>query len=97
MQKLTSRDRVMKAINRQEPDRVPTFEIIINQKVINAIKTGSSYVDFCEYSRPASIVSVNIKRSFIFILVFVFQIHHRRLNGQNLESRRNQIRRRTVL
>lgn len=49
MQKLTSLDRVMKAINRQEPDRVPTFEIIINQKVINAIKTGSSYVDFCEY------------------------------------------------
>jgi len=49
MQSLSNVERVLKAINRQEPDMVPTFEIDINQKVIEGIKLGLSYVDFCEY------------------------------------------------
>jgi len=49
MQSLTNVERVLKAINRQEPDMVPTFEIDIDQRVINAIKPGLSYEDFCEY------------------------------------------------
>jgi len=49
MESLTNVERVLKAINRQEPDMVPTFEIDIDQRVINAIKPGLSYEDFCEY------------------------------------------------
>jgi uroporphyrinogen decarboxylase len=40
---------MLKAINRQEPDMVPTFELDVDQRIINAIKPGLSYEDFCEY------------------------------------------------
>jgi uroporphyrinogen decarboxylase len=40
---------VLKAINLQEPDTVPTFEIDIDQRVIEAIRPGLSYEDFCEF------------------------------------------------
>jgi len=40
---------MLQAINRQEPDRIPTFEIDIDERVIEAIKPGLSYEDFCEY------------------------------------------------
>ncbi len=49
MQTLTNVERMLKAINRQEPDMIPTFEIDIDQRIINAIKPGLSYEDFCEY------------------------------------------------
>jgi len=49
MQKLTNLERVMKAVHRQEPDVVPTFEIDIDERVINALKPGASYEDFIEY------------------------------------------------
>ncbi len=49
MQGLSNVERVLKAINRQEPDTVPTFEIDIDQRVVDAIKLGLSYEDFCEY------------------------------------------------
>ncbi len=49
MQSLTNVERVLKAINRQEPDMIPTFELDIDQRIINAIKPGLSYEDFCEY------------------------------------------------
>jgi uroporphyrinogen decarboxylase len=39
----------MKAINRQEPDRIPTFELDIEQRIIEAIKPGLSIEDFAEY------------------------------------------------
>jgi len=39
----------MKAIKRQEPDRIPTFEIDIDARVINGIEPGATYEDFCEY------------------------------------------------
>jgi len=46
---LTNLERVMKAINLQEPDTIPTFENDIDKRVIDAIKPGLSYLDFCEY------------------------------------------------
>jgi uroporphyrinogen decarboxylase len=49
MQTLTSVERVLKAVNRQEPDTVPTFEIDIDERVREAIRPGASYEDFCEY------------------------------------------------
>jgi len=49
MQSLTNVERMLKAIHRQEPDTIPTFEVIIDQGVIDAIKPGLSYEDFCEY------------------------------------------------
>lgn len=49
MQSLTNVERVLKAINRQEPDMIPTFEFDIDKRVIDAIKPGLSYEDFCEY------------------------------------------------
>jgi len=49
MQGLTNVERVLKAINLQEPDTVPTFEIDIDQRVIDAITHGLSYEDFCEH------------------------------------------------
>ncbi len=49
MQKLTNLERVMKAVHRQEPDVVPTFEIDIDERVIDALKPGASYEDFIEY------------------------------------------------
>ena len=49
MQGLTNVERMMKAINRQEPDTIPTFEIDIDQRVIDAITHGLSYEEFCEH------------------------------------------------
>ncbi len=48
MQGLTNVERVLKAIKLQEPDTVPTFEIDIDQRVIEAIRPSLSYEDFCE-------------------------------------------------
>jgi uroporphyrinogen decarboxylase len=47
--KQTGFERVITALNLQEPDTVPTFEFGIDQKVISAIKPGLSYYDFCDY------------------------------------------------
>lgn len=49
MPSLTNVERILKAINRQEPDMIPTFELDIDQRIIDAIKPGLSYEDFCEY------------------------------------------------
>ena len=45
----TNLQRVMAAIKLCKPDTIPTFELGIDEKVINAIKPGLSYYDFCEY------------------------------------------------
>ena len=52
MQTLTSLERLMKAIRLQEPDVVPTFEIDIDERVIEALKPGASYEDFIEGIKP---------------------------------------------
>ena len=49
MQKLTNYERVFKALNLQEPDVVPTFETVVDQKVRDAILPDASYEDFIEY------------------------------------------------
>ena len=49
MQKMTSYERVFKALNLQEPDTVPTFEFIVDKKIRDAIKPDISSEDFIEY------------------------------------------------
>ncbi len=49
MQTLTNLERVMKAVHLQEPDTVPTFELDIDDRVIEALKPGATYEDFIEY------------------------------------------------
>lgn len=49
MTKLTGLERIVKAVRRQEPDTVPTFELLIDRKVRDAIKPGLSLEDFCEH------------------------------------------------
>jgi hypothetical protein len=49
MQKLTSLERIFRTLALQEPDYVPTLELIIDQKVRDAILPGASYEDFVEF------------------------------------------------
>jgi len=42
-------ERVRKALKREEPNRVPHFELGIHEKVREAIKPGASYEDFIEF------------------------------------------------
>jgi len=46
---MTGRARFLKALRRQQPDRVPVWELIINEPVIRALHgPGVSYFDFCD-------------------------------------------------
>ena len=49
MRELTNVERIFKALDRQEPDMVPTLELGIDPKVRNAILPGAPYDDFVEY------------------------------------------------
>ena len=49
MPKLTNLERIFKALKLQEPDVVPTFELIIDRKVRDAILPGVSYEDFIDF------------------------------------------------
>ena len=41
-------ERMMTAIRREEPDRVPIWELIVNEPVIKALYGDISYEDFVE-------------------------------------------------
>ena len=45
---MNSRERMCKALNRERPDRVPTFEYAIDGKVVEAICPGGTYADVVE-------------------------------------------------
>jgi uroporphyrinogen decarboxylase len=49
MAKYTNAERVFRALQRKEPDRIPHFEIIIDPKVRNDILPGSSYEEFVDF------------------------------------------------
>ena len=42
---MNSRDRVLTALERKIPDRVPTFEVAIDSQVIDAILPGAELLD----------------------------------------------------
>ena len=49
MAKYTNAERVFRALERKEPDRVPHFELTIDRKIMNMILPGASYEEFIEY------------------------------------------------
>ncbi len=46
---MNSRERMCKALNRERPDRVPTFEYAIDGKIVEAICPGGTYADVVEF------------------------------------------------
>lgn len=57
---MNSEQRVIKALRREEIDRVPTFEWSIDKKVINAIYPGASLDEFiCKMNIDGIVVEVN--------------------------------------
>jgi uroporphyrinogen decarboxylase len=47
---MNSKERFLKALAKEEPDRVPIWELIINEPVINSLLPGKSYADFVEWA-----------------------------------------------
>ncbi|RIK83731.1 MAG: hypothetical protein DCC67_05650 [Planctomycetota bacterium] len=46
---MNSRQRVLAALDRQQPDRVPLVEWVIDDHIIQALRPGSSYLDFNDW------------------------------------------------
>ena len=46
---MNSRERVIAALERKQPDRVPIFECVIDEKVMQALKPGCDYYEFNEW------------------------------------------------
>lgn len=46
---MTSRERVIAALERRQPDRVPLFECVIDERVMQAILPGCDYHQFSEF------------------------------------------------
>ncbi len=66
---LTPYERVMTVFRREEPDRVPIFEFMIDPKVINGILPGSTYLDFCEAMDIDCVVSLTPSKLYSLELV----------------------------
>ncbi len=49
MTEMTSRERIIAALERRRPDRVPMLEWSVSEKVYNALLPGGSYYDFVEW------------------------------------------------
>ena len=64
MTELTPKERIMRALQRQEPDRVPTFEWIVDRKVRDAILPGcEDHNDFAvRIGHDAVVVDPNFKK-----------------------------------
>jgi uroporphyrinogen decarboxylase len=45
---MNSRERMCKALNRERPDRIPTFEYAIDGKIVEALCPGGTYADVVE-------------------------------------------------
>lgn len=63
MAELTSEERMIRVLNKQQPDRVPHFEWYIDNKVIDALSPGSDYEKFCyEMGIDAICVDVDFEK-----------------------------------
>ncbi len=60
MEKMTCVERIFRALDRQEPDVVPTMEIFIDPKVRDAILPGASYEDFVDFMDLDAIVITDV-------------------------------------
>jgi uroporphyrinogen decarboxylase len=62
MKELTSEERIIRTLKRKDVDRVPTFEWLIDKKVMNALKPGITYEEFCyEYGQDAICIDCDYK------------------------------------
>jgi uroporphyrinogen decarboxylase len=57
-----SKERVIAALNRDHADRAPTFEWLIDDRVIEAMMPGAGQFDFCERYMDAIAVEVDYER-----------------------------------
>jgi uroporphyrinogen decarboxylase len=57
---MTGEERVLRTLERKDVDQVPTFEWLIDEKVMNALAPGKNYEEFCyEFDIDAICVDVN--------------------------------------
>ncbi|MDP7415585.1 MAG: uroporphyrinogen decarboxylase family protein [Dehalococcoidales bacterium] len=63
MAKFTSAERVFRALERKESDRVPHFELLIDRRVVNQILPKASYEEFIEYMDWDALM--HVERDFI--------------------------------
>ena len=60
---MTSRERIITALERKVPDRVPALEFVIDSQVIQALAPGADYIDFVgPFGLDAVAVRPNMKR-----------------------------------
>lgn len=57
MDQLSPRERVLTVIQRKEPDRVPHFEFIIDDPIIEALTHGGTYADLIELQDHDAVVA----------------------------------------
>jgi uroporphyrinogen decarboxylase len=57
---MTSRERILAALEGRIPDRVPTMELFIDPKVIDAIAPGMSYEDFIDYAEMDAVTCLTM-------------------------------------
>ena len=58
MKDLTSEERILRTLKREDVDRVPTFEWMIDKNVMHAIHPGLSYEEFC-YQADLDAISID--------------------------------------
>ena len=69
---VNSRDRVFTALQRKVPDRVPTFELVIDSQVIDAIVPGADLLEFVDrMGLDAVVVRPDMQRTEVEKDVFV--------------------------
>ena len=69
---MNSRDRVFAALQRKIPDRVPTFELVIDSQVMDAIVPGADLLEFVDrMGLDAVVVRPDMKRAEVEKDVFV--------------------------
>ena len=60
---MTGRERFLKALRREQPDRVPLWELIVNEPVIRALHgPGVSYLDFVELEDLDAVTTFETQR-----------------------------------
>jgi uroporphyrinogen decarboxylase len=61
---LNSRERIVAALERRIPDRIPALEFVIDSQVIEALRPGADYIDFVgPFGLDAVAVRPNMKRT----------------------------------
>ncbi len=68
MTELTGVERIFRALDRREPDVVPTMELFIDPKVRNALLPGASYEDFIDFMDLDAMVITDVANDRLEVL-----------------------------